>query len=41
MCSGNADEGREGDGIPSRTLDRDDLERLIDEGKLAVKNPGI
>jgi hypothetical protein len=28
-------------GVPSRTLTRDDLERLIDEGKLAVKRRGI
>lgn len=28
-------------GVPSKTLGRDDLERLIDEGKLAVKRRGI
>ncbi|MBI1916061.1 MAG: ThuA domain-containing protein [Planctomycetes bacterium] len=28
-------------GVPSKTLSRDDLERLIDEGKLAVKRRGI
>jgi hypothetical protein len=28
-------------GVPSKTLKRDDLEGLIDEGKLAVKNRGI
>jgi hypothetical protein len=28
-------------GVPSRPLSRDDLERLIDEGKLAVKRRGI
>jgi hypothetical protein len=28
-------------GVPSKSLSRDDLERLIDEGKLAVKNRGI
>jgi hypothetical protein len=28
-------------GVPSPPLSRDDLERLIDEGKLAVKNRGI
>src|SRR5205085_8720660 len=29
------------DGVPSRPLGRDDLERLIDDGKLAVKRRGI
>jgi hypothetical protein len=29
------------DGVPSKRLSRDDLERLIDEGKLAVKRRGI
>ena len=28
-------------GVPSKNLSRDDLERLIDEGKLAVKRRGI
>lgn len=28
-------------GVPSKTLSRDDLERLIDEGKLAVRRRGI
>jgi hypothetical protein len=28
-------------GVPSKTLTRDDLEKLIDDGKLAVKNRGI
>jgi hypothetical protein len=28
-------------GVPSKTLSRDELERLIDEGKLAVKRRGI
>src|SRR5262249_1459032 len=28
-------------GVSSKTLSRDDLERLIDEGKLAVKRPRI
>jgi len=28
-------------GVPSKSLSRDDLERLIDEGKLAVKRRGI
>ena len=28
-------------GVPSKALSRDDLERLIDEGKLAVKRRGI
>jgi hypothetical protein len=28
-------------GVPSRPLGRDELEQLIDEGKLAVKNRGI
>ncbi len=28
-------------GVPSKTLSRDDLEGLIDEGKLAVKRRGI
>ena len=28
-------------GVPSKPLSRDDLERLIDEGKLAVKRRGI
>ena len=28
-------------GVPSKTLSRDDLERLIDDGKLAVKRRGI
>ena len=29
------------DGVPSKTLSRDDLEKLIDDGKLAVKRRGI
>ena len=28
-------------GVPSKTLTRDDLEKLIDDGKLAVKRRGI
>jgi hypothetical protein len=28
-------------GVPSKTLTHDELEGLIDEGKLAVKNRGI
>jgi hypothetical protein len=28
-------------GVPSKTPDRDALERLIDDGKLAVKRRGI
>jgi len=28
-------------GVPSKTPTRDDLEQLIDEGKLAVKRRGI
>jgi hypothetical protein len=28
-------------GVPSKTLNRDDLEQLIDDGRLAVKRRGI
>src|SRR5262249_28565865 len=29
------------EGVPSKTLSRDDLEKLIDDGKLAVQRRGI